>query len=148
MLATRLWLWDNVFDFARVARSDKEERSREHIWTYINYCHSINEIELCDLVQLEYSKSACEFLSDYAARLEIIPLTPIQGHLRERLKRIGKRDIAEIIFDLHDGSHIPFLFDPTGKAGEHPQRQIKREEELKVDQFQDDQPNQQHLEEN
>ena len=86
MLATRLWLWDNVFDFVGVVRSDKEERSREHIWTYINYCHSINEIELCDLVQLEYSESTREFLSDYAARLEIIPLTPIQGRLREELK--------------------------------------------------------------
>lgn len=114
MLATRLWLWDNVFDFVGVARSEKEERSREHIWTYINYCHSINEIELCDLSQLEYSEFAREFLSDYAARLEIIPLTPTQDRLREELKQIGKRDKAEIMFDQHDGSHIPFLFDPTG----------------------------------
>ena len=136
MLAILLWLWDNVFDYVGVARSEKEELSREHIWKYINYCHSMNEIEedelVLELVQSEYSEAALDIISTYAARLKTIPLTPIQERLRKKLERIGKREITELMFKLDDGSHVPFFFNPT-----IPPRQIKGEEEFQVNEFQD-----------
>lgn len=140
-LAIRLWLWDNVFDYVGVARSEKEELSREHIWKYINYCHSRNEWKQSDFDLKWRSEDALKLISAYASELKTIPLTPIQDRLRERLERVGDRSITQLMFKRGDDSHIPFDFDPTGLLSEEPallpRRQIRGEEEFPVNEFQD-----------
>ncbi|MCJ1272187.1 hypothetical protein MMC22_012095, partial [Lobaria immixta] len=89
LLAARLWLWDNAYAFAGVARSEIEERSREHLWKYVKYCRSINEFELSDKVQHEFFVDSFSNLLQYAQRLKLIPLTPVQEALRKRLEKLG-----------------------------------------------------------
>ena len=114
MLAVRLWLWDKAYAFAGVARSDKEERSREHLWQYVRYCQSINEFVLSGPVRFHVCEVAHNLLLDYAERLKLARLTYDQEQLRITLEELGNSDMAEIIlFDHDDDSWFPFVFNPT-----------------------------------
>lgn len=113
LLAARLWLWDNAYAFAGVARSEIEERSREHLWKYVKYCRSINEFELSDKVQHEFFVDSFSNLLQYAQRLKLIPLTPVQEALRKKLEKLGGLEPLGTIWKAEDGSRNSWVFDPV-----------------------------------
>ncbi|MCJ1268586.1 hypothetical protein MMC22_008474 [Lobaria immixta] len=111
-LAANLWLWDNAYAFAGVARSEKEERSRECLWQFVKYCRAIDEFELSDVVQHDLFIYAMDYLSDFAERLKTTALTPVQEALRKELKAIGNFDVSSTIWKANDGSRYSWVFDP------------------------------------
>lgn len=116
LLAARLWLWDNSYAYAGIARCEKEERTREHLWKYVNYCHSLNEFVLSSSLQYEIFAIGLSLLEEYAARLNTIPgvtLSPLQKCLKKKLEELGELCVSDFMFALEDGSLIPFTFDPT-----------------------------------
>ena len=88
-LAYRLSLWDSAYASAGVARSEKEELSRKHLWEYVEYCRSINEQEPTEVMRLEIQEAAYFLFRHWTqVVLKIQNLTPEQEILREKLERI------------------------------------------------------------
>ena len=113
-LAANLWLWDNAYAFAGVARSEKEERSREHLWQYVKYCRAIDEFELSELVQYDLFGNAMAYLEKFAQWLKTHrALTPVQEALREQLEIIGRREVPGTIWKAGDSSRYSWVFDPN-----------------------------------
>ena len=110
-LAHRLYFWDMAYACAGVARSEKEEHSRRYLWDYVNYCRSIDEHELVfKEFALRLDEDAQKFLLEFARILKVDQkLTAEQEHLREKLERIGRKDLAKCWF-VH-GSFYDFEID-------------------------------------
>ncbi|MCJ1264751.1 hypothetical protein MMC22_004626 [Lobaria immixta] len=99
-LAMRLWYWDLIYACVGIARSVKEERSREHLWQYIEYCRSINKLAVRRSFALQMIPHCEGLLLFFAARLESQAVTPVQERLRNRLEAtIGGSDLHQIILD-------------------------------------------------
>lgn len=128
-LAARLWLWDNVYAFAGVAWSKKEEISREYLWKFVNYCRSINEFEISDDLKAVLLQCAFTRISDFAERLKSQTLTPVQEGLRKSLEKLGEDDINEIIRDVGNGSHFSYVFDPMSLIKEEDDEDEEEDEE-------------------
>ena len=101
-LASRLWYWDQVYDVAGIARSEKQERSRKHFWDYFEYCRLTNEFIPSRNLAIELLEDAQILLSLFAGRLENQALTPAQDVLRARLESIVKFDLREWALNLED----------------------------------------------
>lgn len=116
-LASRLWYWDQVYDVAGIARSEKEERSRKHFWEYIEYCRLTNEFIPSRNLAIELLEDAQILLSLFAGRLENQALTPIQDDLRARLESTVEFDVREWALNLEDDIHFPYLFEKRDGDG-------------------------------
>lgn len=105
-LAARLWLWDTAYrstDYAstRVARSEKEEYTRDYLWRFLHYCfmsYTMDTIETNDDVKVEYLRSAQRDVLYFAHKLKTQSLTPLQEGLRKSLEELGKIDPADDVF--------------------------------------------------
>lgn len=128
-IAAQLWLWDNVYAFAGVARSEKEERSREHLWNYVNYCRSINEFKFDRVMQFKLFEGARDDLAIFAENLGGEALTPVQERLKERLEELGELDVHEMIFEKKDGSQFPYVFHPFSEYGVQEENEEDEEED-------------------
>lgn len=116
LLAARLWLWDEAYTFAGVARSEEEERSREHLWEYVRYCRSIDEFALSDMEQYKAFESSLDHLLHYAQRFKVLSLTPFQEALRKKLETIGALDPPGAIWKAED--RYSWDFDPVSLTEE------------------------------
>lgn len=99
-LAQRLSFWDMAYDSAGVARSEKEERSRKHLWEYVEYCHSISQQPPETDGRLGYDLAQVHF-NGFAAGLRNQPLTPTQRRLQAKLKGIALKDMKLSTFGSH-----------------------------------------------
>lgn len=123
-LATRLWYWDLIYACVGVARSEKEERSREHFWQYIEYCRSINEFTVRRPFALEMIRLCERLLSLFAFELKSQALTPVQEHLRNRLETaaVGGFDLHQKILDkVGNADFVVLRRDPSHDAEENEQ---------------------------
>ncbi|MCJ1268016.1 hypothetical protein MMC22_007902 [Lobaria immixta] len=120
-LAARLWYWDLIYAFVGVARSVKEEQSREHLWQYIEYCRTINELTLHRPFALEMIRFCENLLYLFAFRLESQALTPVQERLRNRLEAaVGGSDLHQKILDkVGNADFIVFRRDSSHDAEEN-----------------------------
>lgn len=96
-LAYRLSFWDMAYASAGVARSEKEEHSRRYLWDYVNYCRSIDENEQdFEKASSLFDQNAQKLLLDFARTLKMDQnLTAEQEHLRQKLERIGRKDLEK-----------------------------------------------------
>ena len=120
-LAARLWLWDNAYAFAGVARSPKEERTRNILWEHVNYCRSIDQFKLDGKVRFEILEGAQLLLLDFARGLKSQALTPHQESLRQTLERLGGKNLREMVHVVEDGSRVSYVFHGEGKSESEPE---------------------------
>lgn len=125
VLANRLQFWDIAYACAGVARSEKEERSRKCLWQYVEYCRSMDEINLEGHWELKLQKAAQKELWYFATllKLQYRVLTPVQENLRKKLERISRKDLDKCAFengmwdfniDRDDNERIGFQGVPLG----------------------------------
>lgn len=84
LVAQRLFLWDIAYGHARVRYTDRERYSRRILWDFVEYCHSMDELEHNAGLARGYAKQ--EFVR-WLRRLRDRNLTERQNQLRENLKR-------------------------------------------------------------
>lgn len=122
-LANRLQFWDLAYASAGVARSLKEEHSRKYLWQYVNYCRSIDELNLEGHWEIDALKSAQKQLWHFAQilKLKYRTHTPEQEQLVKKLERIGRKDLDKCAFvngtyefniDSDDNERIEFAGQP------------------------------------
>ncbi|MCJ1470344.1 hypothetical protein MMC07_008989 [Pseudocyphellaria aurata] len=99
VVVCRLAFWDMAYASAGVARSEKEKRSRKYLVEYIEYCHSIKEFHLDDTME-----AAQDRLLIFVKHLQAQELTPEQENLREKLERIGRKDLTKC--PVENGSYV------------------------------------------
>lgn len=118
-VAARLWLWDSVYAFAGVARSDKEERTRNDLWEYIKYCSSVNQFRLSGTLKRELVKRAKVKLLDFAGWLKNQALTPSQENSRMMMEVLAEADLGVVAFET-DGSsrYLNYIFSGVNSVGE------------------------------
>lgn len=87
-LAQRLLLWEMAYNRAGVALSDRERHSRQILWEYVGYCHSMDELEHNTHLARQYAKGA--FLR-WLKALKTQNLTDRQKHLRENPKKFFQK---------------------------------------------------------
>ncbi|MCJ1270267.1 hypothetical protein MMC22_010163, partial [Lobaria immixta] len=97
-LATRVWLWDTAYAIARVARSEKEEYTRNNLWRYLDYCLVSYTFEKNDDVEVESLRSGQRDVLYFAHKLKTQSLTPVQEGLRKSLEDLSKTDPADNVF--------------------------------------------------
>lgn len=119
-LAVRLWLWDHAYNFAGIAWSEKEERTRERLWEFVLYCRSINQFTLDDNVRFELIEGAQSLLVDFAKRLKAQCLTRFQEGLRQTLAKLAEMELRKVVYDEGDGSHISFVFEDANAPEPEP----------------------------
>lgn len=100
----RLAFWDMAYASAGVARSEREERSRKYLYEYIEYCCSIKASHLDGNMDLYFRASAQNLLLIFVKDLQAQKLTPEQENLRNKLERIGRKDLTQCPFE--NGSHV------------------------------------------
>lgn len=124
-LAARLWYWDLVYFSIGIARSEKEERSREFLWQYVEYCRSINEFKVSRTFALALIQCAEDLLSLFALRLESQALTPGQEGLRKTLVALGHWNLREKIVQIENDAEYPIIFrrEPFDDAEENEEEQ-------------------------
>lgn len=115
-LALRLVIWDSAYDSVEVTRSEKEERSREHLWEYVNYCSSIDEKDIDGREEWDLQCDTLLLLADWAKRLKQPNLTPEQENLRDKLERCGGLDLLDC--DCNDSGLFFFDLDPDWDDGQ------------------------------
>lgn len=101
-LRVRLWLWDAAYARAGVARSENEERSRKHLWQYVDYCElfaegNIAESHVADAIA--YREEMQVLFQTFAQFLWTPNLTPAQESRRQLLERIEVFDLMESEID-------------------------------------------------
>lgn len=110
-VASRLCLWDSVYAFAGVARSEKEERTRNDLWEYVRYCSSINEFKLSGPLKRKLLKRAKLKLLDFAIWLKSQALTLSQETLRMTLEISVDSDLPIFTYDPDGPSrHLNYIF--------------------------------------
>ncbi|MCJ1426172.1 hypothetical protein MMC29_004074, partial [Sticta canariensis] len=83
LLAQRLFFWDMAYGNAGVALSDRERHSRRILWKFVEYCHSMDELEHnAELARLHAKLAFVRWL----IKLRDRNLTPRQKQLRQNLK--------------------------------------------------------------
>lgn len=112
MLATPLWLWDQAYAFAGVARSPKEERSRRVLLEYVEYCRSVNQARMFRRTEYRFLEMAQRELRSFAESLQTQELTPVQEDLREELERLGTEDWKEMFCR----KYVPVLYVVDGES--------------------------------
>lgn len=105
LLACRLSFWDMAYASAGVARSEKEERSREDLQKYVEYCRLIHDDRSGEQWELDLlHKNAQLYLFNFAVFLKSQMLTPEQENLRRKLERIARKDLKKCPFE--DGTYV------------------------------------------
>lgn len=121
-LAARLWLWDNAYDIAGVARSAREERSRKYLWEYVRYCHAVNDFQVSSQFEYWLLGGAQRLLLDYCEILQTQALTPLQEDLRAKLQGLAETDLRTIIAGVEGASsYASFVVVPQS----HPAARIE-----------------------
>ena len=87
LVAQRLFLWDMAYGYAGVAMSDHEQHTRRILWRFVEYCHSMDELDHFAELARRYAKRA---FVRWLRVLKIRNLTDRQKELRERLKEYCK----------------------------------------------------------
>ncbi|MCJ1264183.1 hypothetical protein MMC22_004054 [Lobaria immixta] len=136
-IASRLWYWDLIYACVGVARSEKEERSREHLWQYIEYCRSINEFTVRRPFALEMVRLCEDLFLLFASQLKNQTLTPVQERLRNRLEAtVGEHDLHQnILGRIGNADFFVFRRDPSHDA-EQNEHEAENEEVNQPDQEQ------------
>lgn len=98
-LAQRLSFWDMAYASAGVARSEKEERSRQYMWQYVIFCRSVDEHEVNWQREVGILRFSQLLLLAFALELRDRGLTPEQEKLRKKLERIGRKDLTKCPFE-------------------------------------------------
>lgn len=110
-----------AYSSAGVARSEREEHSRERLWQYVDYCCSNYEDELDYESDLDFYIDAQDLLLEFARSLKTQTLTPEQETLRKRLERIGRKSLIKCdyeddlwVFDIesNDNERAEFANEP------------------------------------
>ena len=112
-LAARLWLWDTVYVFVGIELSIIEAYTRMHLWRFVRYCRSMDELEVSDEARFVSVEAAQSCLWEFANGLKDQELTPFQERRRDLLERISFWDLGKVVKPMGEGS---FIFDPTAYA--------------------------------
>lgn len=95
----RLAFWDTAYACAGVSLSEKEARSRKHLWDHVRYCHSLDTGR-----RLDFESSAQSAFMHFTQDLKNQRLTPEQEKLRNKLERIGRKDLSKCA--VENGTYV------------------------------------------
>lgn len=139
-LLTRLWFWDSVYAFAGVARSEKEEYTRKHLWEFVDYCRSINEFEVSPNLKLVYLRRAQRLLVGFAERLKTQALTPLQERLRRNLAKFEEYDLSHMVRYIGtEGRFIYQAYLSAFESGEEGENEEDEDSETEIEEQEDEQ---------